>query len=63
MKPDERERKRLGKEIRRLNSSNLEDLKAGLAILRGDAAIDPSSLPTRQQRRKAERDLQKKRSS
>lgn len=61
MTPDPRELKKLGKEIKKLNSANLDELKAGLAILRGDAAPDPASLPTRQQRRKAERDLQKKR--
>jgi hypothetical protein len=63
MTPDERERRRLGKEIKKLNSANLDELKAGLALLRGDAAPDPAGLPTRQQRRKAERDLQKKRRS
>jgi hypothetical protein len=62
MTPDPRELRRMGKEIKRLNTSNLDDLKAGLAILRGDAPPDPSLLPTRQQRRKAEREQQKRRS-
>jgi hypothetical protein len=60
MTPDPRELKRLGKEIKKLNTGGIEDMRKALVLLNGEAAIDPKSLPTRQQRRKAERDQQKK---
>jgi hypothetical protein len=60
MTPDPRELKRLGKEIKKLNTGSIEDMRKALVLLNGEAAIDPASLPTRQQRRKAERDRQKK---
>lgn len=61
MTPDPRELKRLGKEIKQLNTGPIADMRKALELLNGEAAIDPASLPTRQQRRKAERDRQKKR--
>lgn len=55
----EAQRRKLSKEIRAINTSGVEDLKKALEILSDRAAIDPASLPTRQQRRRAER-LQRK---
>jgi hypothetical protein len=60
MTPDPRELKRLGKELKKLNTGSIEDMRKALVLLNGEAAIDPATLPTRQQRRKAERDQQKK---
>jgi hypothetical protein len=60
MTPDPRELKRLGKELKKLNTGSIEDMRKALVLLNGEAAIDPATLPTRQQRRKAERDRQKK---
>jgi hypothetical protein len=51
----EKQRRKLSKEIKAINTSGVEDLKKALQILNGQAAIDPTSLPTRQQRRRAER--------
>jgi hypothetical protein len=51
----EKQRRKLSKEIKAINTSGVEDLKKALQILNGQAAIDPASLPTRQQRRRAER--------
>lgn len=55
-----RQHRELGKEIKRLNSSGVDDLKKALDLLSGVAKIPPKDLPTRQQRRHAERQLQKK---
>jgi hypothetical protein len=58
---DRRELKALKKELRQAKREGLGELEQALQILAVDAAIDPAALSTRQQRRKAARELQKKR--
>ncbi len=55
-----KEQRRLGRQIREINRSGIDDLKKALALLQGVAAPAIADLPTRQQRRKAERDAQKR---
>lgn len=57
----EHQRRRLSKEIRAINTSGVADLKKALELLNDAAAPNPAGLPTRQQRRHAERQAIKRR--
>lgn len=49
----------LSAQLKAANSTPLDDLDRALRILKADALPDPRTLPTRQQRRKAEREARK----
>jgi hypothetical protein len=58
-KPDKESLGNLSAELKAINRTNLDDMRAALRILNADSRPDPKELPTRQQRRKAERDARK----
>jgi hypothetical protein len=54
-----KEQRRLGAEIKKLNRINGAELLESLQLLNRDALPKPEDLPTRQQRRAAQRKLDK----
>lgn len=59
-KQSRRANKKLLKEVRALQRTGSADVVTALKLLAEEAAPDPASMPTRQQRRKAEREAQKR---
>ncbi len=55
-----RQNRTLLKEVRALQKVGAADVTRALKALAAEAAPDPSSFPTRQQRRRAERQARKK---
>ncbi len=55
-----KQQRQLGRQIREINRSGVDDLRRALEILRGEAAPAIADLSTRQQRRAAERAARKR---